>query len=276
MTVQHWFDSLSKLLFPADPTLARMARDYLTLDDLISIRDRMICTGSTSGKALGMLDAARGILRRQAPELHDQLEAHDSFTLQPKSSIPSFVRNGVWWIRRQQRDPHTFLHRLDEAQERIMRHLHRIDAAPARRDARLLRRMAVHRPLQFAAGRPSTATPCRAVRECFLRVNHAPYEQRLEELLNAIRQVYASSLSEKALRYRQRRGLLEAHEQMALLIMRVCQPPEAATSTRTPPASALVQSISLEPGRRYVAGVVRLVAGLVRAPSIGPTTITRA
>ena len=259
---QHWFDSLSKLLFPADPTLARMARDYLTLDDLISIRDRMIGTGSIGGKALGML-MARGILRRQAPELHDQLEAHDSFYVGTEVFDTFLVRNGVWWIRRQQRDPHTFLHRLDEAQERIMRGT--FTESTQRQLEGMLDYFGEWPFIVRSSSRleDQYGNAFAGQYESVFCVNHGPREQRLEELLNAIRQVYASSLSEKALRYRQRRGLLEAHEQMALLIMRVSG---TAGGRYFYPHAAGV-GLSFNPYRwnpkiDMHAGVVRLVAGL--------------
>ena len=217
---QHWFDCLSKLLIPADPTLARMARHYLTLDDLLSIRDRMIGTGSIGGKALGLL-MARGILRREAPELHDQLEAHDSFYVGTEVFDTFLVRNGVWWIRRQQRDPQAFLQQLDEAHARIMRGT--FTESTQRQLEGMLDYFGEWPFIVRSSSRleDQYGNAFAGQYESVFCVNHGPREQRLEELLNAIRQVYASSLSEKALRYRQRRGLLDAHEQMALLIMRV-------------------------------------------------------
>jgi hypothetical protein len=46
-------------------------------------------------------------------------------------------------------------------------------------------------------------------------------DQRLEELENAVRTVYASTLGKSALDYRSRRGLQDRDEQMALLVQRV-------------------------------------------------------
>lgn len=51
--------------------------------------------------------------------------------------------------------------------------------------------------------------------------NTGSMEQRVEELENAIRIVYASTMSRSALDYRSRRGLQARDEQMALLIQRV-------------------------------------------------------
>jgi hypothetical protein len=52
-------------------------------------------------------------------------------------------------------------------------------------------------------------------------VNQGPREKRLADFLSAVRSIYASTMSEKALTYRAQRGLLEHDEQMALLIQRV-------------------------------------------------------
>jgi hypothetical protein len=52
-------------------------------------------------------------------------------------------------------------------------------------------------------------------------VNQGTREERLQSLLDTIRRVYASAMSEEALQYRVARGLLDRDEQMALLVMRV-------------------------------------------------------
>ncbi len=52
-------------------------------------------------------------------------------------------------------------------------------------------------------------------------VNQRPREKRLEDLLSAVRTIYASTMSERALMYRARRGILDRDEQMGLLVQRV-------------------------------------------------------
>ncbi len=99
--------------------------------------------------------------------------------------------------------------------------------------------------------------------ESIFCANQGPREQRLKDLLAAIRQIYASSMSEEALRYRFDRKVLDRDEQMALLIMRVSG---AMYHRRFYPQVAGV-GFSFNP---YVwdraidpkAGVVRLVFGL--------------
>ena len=97
-----------------------MLHRYLSLDDLIAVRDRMIGAGSIGGKAQGML-LARAILRRDQPDAA-RPPGSARFVLRParKSSTRSSYPMGCEWIRRQQREPETFLKQLDEAHERIM------------------------------------------------------------------------------------------------------------------------------------------------------------
>ena len=52
-------------------------------------------------------------------------------------------------------------------------------------------------------------------------VNQGPRERRMQDFVAAVKRIYASSMSEQALRYRARRGMLDKDEQMALLVMRV-------------------------------------------------------
>jgi pyruvate,water dikinase len=51
--------------------------------------------------------------------------------------------------------------------------------------------------------------------------NQGPRHKRLEDFLTAVKTIYASTMSEKALTYRSQRGLLDKDEQMALLVQRV-------------------------------------------------------
>jgi hypothetical protein len=51
--------------------------------------------------------------------------------------------------------------------------------------------------------------------------NQGPRHIRVDEFLQAVRRVYASSMSEEALVYRKERGVLHKDEQMALLVQRV-------------------------------------------------------
>jgi hypothetical protein len=55
--------------------------------------------------------------------------------------------------------------------------------------------------------------------------NQGTKQHRLDEFINAVRIIYSSAMSEKALTYRAKRNVLEQDEQMALLVQRVSGKP---------------------------------------------------
>ncbi len=93
--------------------------------------------------------------------------------------------------------------------------------------------------------------------------NQGPKEQRLEDLLDAIAEVYASIFSPDAIGYRKERGLLDFNEQMGLLI-------QSVVGTKAGkyffPAYAGVAFSNNEfrwsPRIKRTDGIIRLVAGL--------------
>jgi pyruvate, water dikinase len=93
--------------------------------------------------------------------------------------------------------------------------------------------------------------------------NQGPRSQRIEDFVAAVKRIYASAMSERALRYRARRGMLDQDEQMALLVMRVSG--RAHGKRFFPPAAGVGFSFNpyvWHPDIDPDAGVIRLVAGL--------------
>ena len=256
------FDLLSGLALTDDPAMRRLAAQYLDLHDLLAVRDRMIGNGAIGGKSVGML-LARAILRKDEPLLNPRQEAQDSFYVGSLVFHHFLVMNGLWWIRRRQREPSTFLTGLEEARELILGGQFPpdiIDQFESMLDyfgewpfiVRSSSLLEDHYGNAFAGQYDSVFC-----------VNQGPRETRMAGLLDAVRRVYASTLSEKALRYRERRGLLDRDEHMALLIMRV----SGTTRGRYfhPHAAGVGMSVNPYPWNPRIdmrAGVVRLVAGL--------------
>lgn len=257
-----WFARLSRLIFPGDPAMTRLIDEYLTLDDLLTVRSRMIGIGTIGGKALGML-LARAVLRRDTPALATALEAHDSFYVGTEVFDTFLVHNELWWIRHRQREPATFLHDLDVARERFM--AGQFSPSTLRQFEGMLDYFGewpfIVRSSSLMEDRYGNAFAGQY--DSIFCANRGPWEQRLADLLDAVRQVYASSLSEQALRYRERRGLLGENEQMALLIMRVSG--TAGGRYFHPHAAGVGLSVNPYPWNPRIdmtAGVIRLVAGL--------------
>lgn len=256
------FGRLSRMVLSRDEAMLRLVHRYLSLADILEIRDRMVGIGLIGGKALGML-LARAILKRHSPRLYALLEPHDSFYIGSDVFYTFLIRNGVWWIRQRQRDPDTFLEGLEEAQARI-----RQGRFP---DYTMDQFLAM---LDYFGESPYIVRSSSLLEDAYgnafagkydsvFCVNQGTREQRLEALLDTVRQVYASTMSEKALRYRITRGLLDRDEQMALLVMRVSGdkygdkffPQIAGVGFSFNP---YVWHKDIDPG----AGVVRLVFGL--------------
>jgi hypothetical protein len=217
---QEVFQRLSRMVLSRDEAMLRLVHHYLNLADILEIRDRMIGIGLIGGKALGML-LARAILRRHSPSLYKLLETHDSFYIGSDVFYTFLVRNGVWWLRQRQRDPDTFLEGLDEARGKILEGRfpdYTIDQFMAMLDyfgesPYIVRSSSL---LEDTYGNAFAGKY-----ESVFCVNQGSREQRLQALLDTVRKVYASAMSEEALRYRVNRGLLDRDEQMALLVMRV-------------------------------------------------------
>ena len=259
---QAMFRRLAGMLLAEDPHIVDLAQRNLTLDDLVAVRDRQIGIGRIGGKAAGML-LARAILRREAPALTARLEAHDSFYVGAEVFHTFLVQNGLWWARRRQRDPATFLQGLEDVRAHILTGRfpdYVLDEFAGMLDyfgewPFIVRSSSL---LEDAYGNSFAGKY-----ESVFCVNRGPREARMDALLDAVRRVYASAMGEEALQYRLRRGLLDRDEQMALLVMRVSGSGHGRWFY--PQAAGVGLSFNPYPWDPRIdpkAGVVRLVFGL--------------
>jgi pyruvate,water dikinase len=214
------YDTLVKMIISRDSDMQRLIARYLTLQDVLDIRKRMIGTGLVGGKTVGML-LARSILRKTDIRFAEVLEEHDSFYIGSDVFYDFLVRSGVWWVRQKQRHPVDFLEGAEQARRRIL-----TGEFPPHIMRRLEEMVDYFGQFPFIVRSSSLlednfGNSFAGKYESIFCANQGPREQRLQDLLAAIRTIYASSMSEKALRYRADRGMLERDEQMALLVMRV-------------------------------------------------------
>ncbi len=256
------FRRLADMLLADDPHILDLAQRYLTLDDLVSVRDRQIGIGRIGGKAAGML-LARAILRHEAPDLTGRIEAHDSFYVGAEVFHTFLIQNGLWWARRNQRNAATFLRDIDDIRTRILSGRfpeNVLDQFTGMLDyfgewPFIVRSSSL---LEDAYGNSFAGKY-----ESVFCVNRGTREARLTALLAAVRKVYASAMGEEALQYRLRRGLLDRDEQMALLVMRVSGSGHGRWFY--PQAAGVGLSFNPYPWDPRIdpqAGVVRLVFGL--------------
>jgi hypothetical protein len=256
------FRVLLRTMLTRDERIAEIATRWLDLEDLLGIRRRMIGTGLVGGKAVGML-LARAILVRSDPSWRRRLEPHDSWFVGSDVFYTYLVRSGCWQARREQRNPASFLDGAAEARELILR-----GAFPESVRSRFVAM------LEYYGQSPIIVRSSSLLEDGFGNAftgkyesvfcpNQGSPEKRLAALEAAVRKVYASAMSEEALRYREHRGLLDRDEQMAVLVQRVSGAVHG--SLHFPQVAGVALSYNpyvWHPDIDPKAGVVRLVFGL--------------
>ena len=219
-TRDHHLHRLLEMVVTRSERMQELAARYLSIKDLLNIGTRMIGTGLIGGKATGML-LSRAILHKDAPELRDVVEVHDSFYVGSDVFYTYMVINGCWWIRRQQKDTDTLLGVAEYARRVILTGHFPEDIVKKLSDM-----------LDYFGQSPIIVRSSSLLEDNYGNAfsgkyesvfcpNQGSSERRLENLLTAIKLVYASTLSEKALHYREQMGILDKDEQMSLLIQRV-------------------------------------------------------
>ncbi|TFH14583.1 MAG: pyruvate, phosphate dikinase [Lentisphaerales bacterium] len=259
---QERADQFLRMVVSRDPGMLKLASSHMDIEDVVNIRRRMIGTGLVGGKTVGML-VARNILKRANPRFRKLLEEQDSFYVGSDVFYTFLVANGVWWVREKQRNPATFLDGAEQARQRIL---------TGKFPDYIIKEF--EQMLDYFGQFPIIVRSSSLLEDNFgnsfagkyesvFCANQGPRERRLEDFLAAVRTIYASSMSEKALRYRERRGILGHDEQMALLVMRV----SGAMYGRHyyPHAAGVGFSFNPYAWSKYIdpkAGVLRLVFGL--------------
>ncbi len=259
---QETFQRLLPQIFSDDRPILELAERYLTLPDLIYLWKRMIGGGRVGGKTAGML-LARHILLAADPRWQALLAAHDSFFIGSDVFYTFLTENDCWELRQKQKHPATFLDDIDEARRRIM-----AGGFPEY----IVRRFADM--LDYYGQAPIIVRSSSLLEDNFGNAfagkydsvfcpNQGSREERLAAFLDAVRVIYASTMSAEALTYRARRGVLDRDEQMALLVQRVSGRPYGRYFLPQLAGVAFsfnpyVWNDAIDPH----AGMVRLVAGL--------------
>ena len=214
------FHRLLRMVISRDEPVLSLAARYFTLEDLVKICKRMVGTGLIGGKSVGML-LARAILHHNDTRWDKLLEVHDSFYVGSDVFYTYLVVNGCWWARERLRDPQHFLQDAEQARRRIL-----TGSFPAHLERQF------ENVLDYFGQSPIIVRSSSLLEDNFgnafagkydsiFCVNQGSRHRRLDDFISAVKTIYASALSERALRYRARRGILDRDEQMALLIQRV-------------------------------------------------------
>lgn len=213
-------DKIIRMALTRDEKLFKLIKKYLELKDLVNIGRRMIGTGLIGGKSLGML-LAQSILKNSDPKWERILEKHDSFFIGSDVFYTYLVINKGWWTRYKIRKSKKFIDLAKDARDIMLKGDFPEDIIEQFKNL-----------LSYYGQSPIIVRSSSLLEDAYgsafsgkydsiFLTNQGPPKRRLNEFMNAVRQVYASTLSEDALNYRQRRGLLDKDEQMAILVQRV-------------------------------------------------------
>ncbi|MCR5157383.1 MAG: PEP/pyruvate-binding domain-containing protein [Butyrivibrio sp.] len=212
--------TMCNIMMTRDEKMRQMVKELFKPEDYFAVKDRMIGTGMIGGKACGML-LARKIIEQRRPDIYEYLEPHDSFYIGSDVFYTYIVDNNFWDFRIRQRTKEEFFSVADQFAEHLMQG----------RFSRAMEEQLV-KLLEYYGQDPIIVRSSSILEDGFGNAFAGKYEsvfcsnsgemkQRVEELENAIRKVYASTMSKSALDYRSRRGLQDRDEQMALLVQRV-------------------------------------------------------
>jgi len=259
---------LCRMMIGMHPEFSKLAERYLTLEDLFTVRERVVGSGRIGGKAAGML-LARRILLTDAPEFADIdfgeiLEAHDSFYIGSDVFFTFLVNNDLFRLRlNMTRNSRLSWEEFEEVERRFLEG----KFPPAILEQ--FRNM-----LDYYGQAPIIVRSSSLLEDSFgnafagkyrseFCANQGSPDERLEAFLNAVRLVYASALNPDALSYRRKRGLGESDEQMAILVQRVAGMPYGMSFFPTMAGVAFSKNLyawsdRIDPDQ----GVIRLVFGL--------------
>lgn len=214
-------DKLCRVVIGRDEKMIELAKSLFTVDDFILLKDRLIGTGFVGGKTAGMLMARKIIEADPGISAEDIFEPHDSFYIGSDIFYTFIVENGWWKLFMEQKTPEGYFSAAatlremiltgtfpDEIKEKFMLVIEYFGQAPI-----IVRSSSL---LEDAFGNAFAGKY-----ESHFLVNQGTPQQRYQELIEAVRSIFASTMSEDALTYRLQRGLQDHDEHMALLVQRV-------------------------------------------------------
>lgn len=219
--INNIIDRLSSIIISKNEKILSLARKNFSLSELIDIKSRLIGTGFIGGKSAGML-LARKILTQSKELVWSKLaEPHDSFYIGSDIFYSYIVENRWWKLRLQQRQEEGYFSIAkilkekmlygafpEEIQEQFQQVIEYFGASPI-----IVRSSSL---LEDGFGNAFAGKY-----ESIFLANQGSPEQRYLQFAEAVRKIYASTMSEDALVYRKQRGLDKLDEQMALLVQRV-------------------------------------------------------
>lgn len=200
--------------------MEKLIVENFTPEDYYKVYERRIGGGRIGGKACGLL-LARKLIEVRLPSCAEHIEPHDSFFVGSDVFYKYLLENDCMELRKrhmQEKEKFKETEELrsrissgqfsDEVIEELLRVVRHYGDTPI-----------IVRSSSFLEDGFGNAFSGKY--ESTFCMNQGNEEERLQELMDAIRSVYASTMNPSAIEYRRRWKLLDVDEQMALLIQKV-------------------------------------------------------
>lgn len=219
--VKERIDRLSRIFLTRDERILELLHEHFTLQDILSIKSRLLGSGFIGGKAVGML-LARKILVEESEAWRKVLEPHDSFYIGSDVFYSFLVDNNLWKLKMEQRRASEYpLEKATHLQSEILNG--QFNDSIRNKFLRMLEYFGqspiIVRSSSLLEDGFGNAFPGKY--ESVFCINQGTLEERYHQFAEAVREIYASTLSEEALAYREKHNLSDTEEQMALLVQRV-------------------------------------------------------
>ena len=211
---------ICNIMLTRDEKMRKLIKANFKPEDYFELHSRMVGTGMIGGKACGML-LSRKIVENHRPDIFARFEPHDSYYIGSDVFYAYIVDNGFWDLRIKQRTEEGYFTLAGEFEQKIME-----GKFPAKIEAEF------RRILDYYGNDPVIVRSSSILEDGFGNAfagkyesvfcgNQGDPEERLQKFEEAVRIVYASTMSMSALDYRKRRGLDKRDEQMSILVQRV-------------------------------------------------------
>ena len=199
-----------------------IAKKWLTIEDLLEIRKRMIGQGKIGGKAAGMLLAARILQETLPSNIRERIGYPQSYFIGADVDYIFLAMNGLmhWSDQKYKSDE-----RIWEDYDQIVEEFRAGEFPPeVSRELEDVLEKIGKKPLIVRSSsqlEDNFGTAFAGKYESYFLGNQGSREENLEELKKAIARIYASVFKPDALLYRKSKGLQDYDERMAILIQEV-------------------------------------------------------
>jgi hypothetical protein len=219
--IKELVGKLCRIMVGREKRMSNLARDSFSIEDLVTIKSRLIGSGFIGGKAAGMLIAQKILSLDKSFNWSQYLEPHDSFYIGSDVFYSYIVENGWWKLLMEQKTKEGYFKAAPELKENLLRG--KFPGQVRERFQEIIEYFG-QSPIILRSSsllEDSFGNAFAGKYESLFLVNQGSPEQRYFEFEEAMRRVYASTMDESALAYRLQRGLDQQDEQMALLVQRV-------------------------------------------------------